>query len=259
MDLLREIDRYFQGITFSESELLIRRQQYILQGFNRLANLMTELRSQLEENQQNQQRGGGACQKPFKVRRKNQSTQSTLSQGRQGQRPSTQPAQKNTRTPSPHQLQKQLNEALERALTPNPATETPGGLTPDERARLSAQQEQIRLRLQELLRQNPSEAGKLQSLIEEMQKAEKDLLIGAITRERLMRQQYILTRLLEYERSQQERELDPSRESRTAQQFFQRTTGTYPSPEINAFSPRPMPALWLYQPNYQRLIEAFLK
>ncbi|MEN3040816.1 MAG: DUF4175 family protein [Bacteroidia bacterium] len=259
LDLLREIDRYFQGITFSESELLIRRQQYILQGFNRLANLMTELLSQLEENQQNQQRGGGACQKPFKVRRKNQSTQSTLSQGRQGQRPSTQPAQKNTRTPSPHQLQKQLNEALERALTPNPATETPGGLTPDERARLSAQQEQIRLRLQELLRQNPSEAGKLQSLIEEMQKAEKDLLIGAITRERLMRQQYILTRLLEYERSQQERELDPSRESRTAQQFFQRTTGTYPSPEINAFSPRPMPALWLYQPNYQRLIEAFLK
>ncbi|MCS6895456.1 MAG: hypothetical protein NZZ60_04825 [Bacteroidia bacterium] len=260
LDLLREIERYFQNMTFSESELLIRRQQYILQGLNRLANLMTELLAQLEESQRNQQQqGGGACRKPFKVRRKSPSAQATPSQGRQGQRPTPQPSQKNAQMPSPHQLQQQLNDALEKAMTPNPSAETPGGLTPDERARLSAQQEQIRLRLQELIRQNPGDAGKLQSLIEEMQKAEKDLLIGAITRERLMRQQAILTRLLEYERSQQERELDMTRESRTAQQFFQRTTGSYPTPEINAFSPRPTPALWLYQPTYQRLIEAYFK
>lgn len=261
LDLLREIDRYFQGLSFTESELLIRRQQYILQGLNRLANLMTELLAQLEESQRNrrQQQGGGACQRPFKVRRKSASPQATPSQGRQGQRPSPQPSQKNAPNPSLQQLQRQLNEALDKALAPNPSAENPGGLTPEERSRLSAQQELIRLRLQELLRQNPGEAGQLQSLIEEMQKAEKDLLIGAITRERLMRQQAILTRLLEYERSQQERELDQTRESRTAQQFFQRTTGSYPTPDIRSIPVRPASALWLYQPTYQKLIELFFQ
>ncbi|MCS7152681.1 MAG: hypothetical protein NZ989_01915 [Bacteroidia bacterium] len=259
LDLLREIDRYFQGITFTESELLIRRQQYILQGFNRLANLLTELLAQLEERQRERQQGGGACQRPFKVRRKSTSSQSSSSQGKQGQRPSPQPAQKNSPGLSPQQLQRRLNEALERALSPNPAAESPGGLTPEERARLSAQQELIRLRLQELMRQNPGDAGSLQSLIEEMQKAEKDILIGNITRERLMRQQAILTRLLEYERSQHERELDPSRESRTAQQFFQRTTGSYPTPNLKMAPSSPTPALWLYRPLYQRLIEEFFR
>lgn len=260
LDLLREIDRYFQGVSFGESEALIRRQQYILQGLNRLANLLTELLAQLEENQrQNRQGGGGACQRPFKVRRKSLSPQANPSQSKQGQRPAPQPAQKNAPTPSLQQLQRQLNEALERALTPNPAAETPGGLTPEERARLSAQQELIRLRLQDLIRQNPGEAGQLQSLVEEMQKAEKDLLIGTLTRERLMRQQAILTRLLEYERSQQERELDPSRESRTAQQFFQRITGSYPMPEVTPFPGQPHPALWLYHPRFQQLIEEYFR
>ncbi|MCX8111708.1 MAG: hypothetical protein N3E49_00700 [Bacteroidia bacterium] len=259
LDLLREIDRYFQGLSFSEAELLIRRQQYILQGFNRLANLMTELLAQLEEHQRDRRQGGGACQRPFKVRRKNGPPSPNPSQGRQGQRLSSQPSQKSDPRPSPQRLQKQLNEALEKALSPNPSSESPGGLSPEERARLSAQQELIRLRLQELLRQNPSEAGQLQSLIEEMQKAEKDLLIGAITRERLMRQQAILTRLLEYERSQQEREMDQSRESRTAQQFFQRTTGSYPVPVLEQAPARPTPPLWLYQPAYQRLINEFFK
>lgn len=260
LDLLREIDRYFGGINFADAELLIRRQQYVLQGLNRLANLMTELLAQLEENQQNrQQRGGGACQRPFRVRRKSPSPQGSPSQGRQGQRPAPQPSQRSAPAPSLQQLQKQLNDALQQAISPNPSAESPGGLSPEERARLSAQQELIRLRLQEMLRQNPGEAGQLQSLIEEMQKAEKDLLIGNITRERLMRQQAILTRLLEYERSQQERELDQSRESRTAQQFFQRTTGTYPVPDIRSAPAHPMPALWLYQPFYQSLIEAYFR
>jgi hypothetical protein len=130
-------------------------------------------------------------------------------------------------------------------------------LSPQERARLSAQQELIRLRLQEWLRQNPSDQGQLQDLIQQMQEAEKDLLTQRITRERLLRQQAILTRLLEYEKSQRERELSPERESRTAQQFFQRTVGTYP-----VYRPQPatLPAkapLWFFEPPYQTLIQSF--
>lgn len=263
LDLLRDMERYFRGLSFQEAEPLLRRQQYILQGLNRLANLMTELLAQLEESQRNRQQraGGGACQRPFRVRRKGQAGQPSNSpQKAQGQSPRPQPGpKKEGQAPSLQQLQQQLNEALERALQPNPASENPGGLSPSERARLSAQQELIRLQLQERLRQSPGDAGQLQQLIEEMQKAEKEILGGALTRERLLRQQQILTRLLDYERSQRERELDPTRESRTAQQFFQRTTGIYPTPAITPAPAQSTPTLWLYQLPYQRLIETYFQ
>ncbi len=265
MDLLRDMDEHFRWLSFQEPSRLMLRQQYILQGLNRLANLMSELLASLEERQQNRQQGGGACQRPFKVRRKGSQGQSQ--QGNTSNDTSRQPGarpspQKNTSGTSPvpslRQLQQSLNEALEKLAQPNPAAESPGGeLSPQERARLSAQQELIRLRLQEWLRQNPGDRGQLQDLIQQMQEAEKDLLTQRITRERLMRQQAILTRLLDYEKSQRERELSPERESRTAQQFFQRTIGTYP-----VYRPQPVsiPAkapLWFFKPPYQKLIQSY--
>jgi len=264
LDLLRDMDEHFRGLSFQDFTRLGLRQQYILQGLNRLANLMTELLASLEERQQNRQQGGGACKRSFKIRRKGGQSQSGQNQqSRAGERSAPRPSsRKNTSGTSPipqlKQLQQSLNEALEKLSQPNPAAESPGGeLSPQERARLSAQQELIRLRLQEWLRQNPSDQGQLQDLIQQMQEAEKDLLTQRITRERLLRQQAILTRLLEYEKSQRERELSPERESRTAQQFFQRTVGTYP-----VYSPQPatLPAkapLWFFEPPYQTLIQSF--
>ncbi len=262
LDLLRDMDRYFQGLSLQDPGALVRRQQYILQGLNRLANLLTELLAQLEQNQRDRQQAGGACQRSFRVRRKGAQGKPSSSAGNQpssqsGQRPSARP--KGGHQPSLEQLQRQLNEALERALSPNPGAEHPGGLSPEERARLSAQQELIRLQLQERLRHNPGDAAQLQGLLEEMQKAEKELLGGQLTRERLLRQQQILTRLLDYERSQRERELSPERESRTAQQFFQRTVGVYPRPQISPSSATSVPPVWLYRPLYQQLIENYLR
>ncbi len=266
LDLLRDMDEHFRGLSFQDPVRLGMRQQYILQGLNRLANLMTELLASLEERQQNRQQGGGACKRSFKVRRKGGQTQSGQSQKPQaGERPSPRPgSQKNNPGTSPlpqvRQLQQSLNEALEKLSQPNPAAESPGGeLSPQERARLSAQQELIRLRLQEWLRQNPGDQGQLQDLIQQMQEAEKDFLTQRITRERLMRQQAILTRLLEYEKSQRERELSPERESRTAQQFFQRTVGVYP-----VYRPEPalLPArapVWFFEEPYQKLIQSYMQ
>jgi len=266
LDLLRDMDEHFRGLSFQDPVRLGIRQQYILQGLNRLANLMTELLASLEERQQNRQQGGGACKRSFKIRRKGGQTQSGQSQKPQaGERPTARPgSQKNKPGTSPlpqvRQLQQSLNEMLEKLSQPNPAAESPGGeLSPQERARLSAQQELIRLRLQEWLRQNPGDYGQLQSLIQQMQEAERDLLTQRITRERLMRQQAILTRLLEYEKSQRERELSPERESRTAQQFFQRTVGVYP-----VYRPEPslLPArapVWLFEKPYQTLIQSYMQ
>lgn len=262
MELLREIERYFQAMSFQHTEALLRRQQYILQGMNRLANLFTELLAQLESQKQ-KSCNGGACSNSFRVRRKSSSSSSRSTPSSSEQpRPSTTPPSRSRlgTQPSLLQLQQQLNELLERAIQPNPAAETPSpSLSPEERARLSTQQEIIRLRLQERLKQDPGAASQLQGLIEEMQKAEKDILIGNLTQERMLRQQAILTRLLEYEKSQHERELEPQRESRTAKQFFQRITGTYPTPSLPQQSPISMPAPWLYHPSYQHLIRKYLQ
>lgn len=260
LDVLRDLETHFQGLSYFQTEPLLLRQQYILQGLNRLANLMTELLSSLEQRQQNAS-SSGACQKPFRIRKKG--LKGASRQGSKpensGQQPMRGTSRRNTPSPVPNlrQMQQELNEALERLAQPNPSSETPGGLSPSERARLSAQQELIRLRLQEWLKQNPGDHGELQSLIQQMQEAEKALLSGAITRERMLRQQQILTRLLDYEKSQRERELSPERESRTAQQFFQRTVGSYPLPTWPAPSAPSHLPLWFYQPYYQNLIQIY--
>ncbi len=57
LDLLRDMDEHFRGLSFQDPVRLGMRQQYILQGLNRLANLMTELLASLEERQQNRQQG----------------------------------------------------------------------------------------------------------------------------------------------------------------------------------------------------------
>ncbi len=258
LDILRDLETHFQGLSYLQADPLLVRQQYILQGLNRLANLMSELLSSLEQQSPS---SGGACQKPFRIRRKG--SKGATTQGSKpensGQQPTRGSGRRNSPSPVPNlrQMQQELNESLERLAQPNPGAETPGGLSPSDRARLSAQQELIRLRLQEWLRQNPGDQGQLQDLIQQMQEAEKTLLSGAITRERMLRQQQILTRLLDYEKSQRERELSPERESRTAQQFFQRTVGTYPRPtRVQAPVPYHQP-LWFYQPYYQNLIQIY--
>ncbi len=84
-------------------------------------------------------------------------------------------------------------------------------------AQLAAQQAAIRKEMQRAaqeLNKDGSGAGQpLQKLAEEMEKTEKDIVNKNITQETLKRQQDIMVRLLEAEKSERERELDQKRES----------------------------------------------
>jgi hypothetical protein len=84
-------------------------------------------------------------------------------------------------------------------------------------AQLAAQQAAIRKEMQRAaqeLNKDGSGAGQpLQKLAEEMEKNEKDIVNKNITQETLKRQEDIMVRLLEAEKSERERELDQKRES----------------------------------------------
>ena len=73
----------------------------------------------------------------------------------------------------------------------------------------------IRLRLQELRDEigKSGNKGNIDKIIEEMEKNETDILNNNITEETILRQQEILTRLLEAEESQRERDEEKERES----------------------------------------------
>lgn len=84
----------------------------------------------------------------------------------------------------------------------------------EELAKLASEQEQIRRALQSEMNGNNDggENGKKNGLIEKMEETEADLVNKQLTQETIQRQQDILTRLLEDENAEREREQDEERE-----------------------------------------------
>jgi hypothetical protein len=128
-------------------------------------------------------------------------------------------------------LQKQLEEmrkALEKGKKPGekPGDQNPGsqgmpGMS-QQLAQMAAQQAAIRKEMQKLaqeLNKDGSGAGNpLNKLAEQMEQNERDIVNKNITPETLRRQQDIMTRLLEHEKAERERELDQQRTSNEGQQ-----------------------------------------
>jgi hypothetical protein len=87
-------------------------------------------------------------------------------------------------------------------------------------AKMAAQQEMLRQQLQELLnklkQQGKNPGGDIASLMEQ---TEKDIVNNKITEQTLMRQQEILTRLLESEKAIREQEEDQKRESKEPKNY----------------------------------------
>ena len=80
---------------------------------------------------------------------------------------------------------------------------------------LAQQQQQIRERLQELRDEigENGEKGNIDRILEKMEESETDILNNNITNETLLRQEEILTKLLEAEESQRERGEEEKRKS----------------------------------------------
>jgi hypothetical protein len=74
----------------------------------------------------------------------------------------------------------------------------------------------------ELNKEGLGNDGELKKMIEEMEQTETDLVNKMLTRETLLRQQEILTRMLRSEKAEQEREKEEKRESEEAKSVYLR-------------------------------------
>jgi hypothetical protein len=123
----------------------------------------------------------------------------------------------NARVPSMSELQQQLSNKIEQLKKSGKS----GRQLSEELAKMAAEQEMIRQMLSELEEEIGSNGSgdKLKDIKEKMEQSELDLVNKQLTEQLIQRQKDILTRLLEAENAQRERELDEEREGERAKEI----------------------------------------
>jgi hypothetical protein len=245
----REISSIHMNMGKAVSELAERmqsnaqmRMQYSMTSINNLALLLNENLEQMQKQAKEAKEGkpgSGSCKKPGK-----------------GKKPSSKPGDGKPSMANMKQMQQQLNKQLEelkKALEQqgnkpggqkpgNKPGEKPGGQKPggqngmgqqgqqgtmpglqgqgmsEQLAKMAAQQEALRRQMQQMMDKIKKEGGSNPggNVAELMEQTEKDIVNRQITQETMKRQQDIITKLLESEKAEREREQDEKRKSNEA-------------------------------------------
>ncbi len=216
-------------------------QQFVMTSVNNLALMLSEAMEQMQQQMANQMPGDGMCNKPG------------------GNNPKS--------AGGISKMQKKLNEQLKEMQQGQ--QQTPGGQNPGmsnkDFAKAAKQQAQIRDALrkldQEMNKDGKNSLGNLQEALEQMEQTEEDLVNKRITQEMVKRQQDILTRLLEAENAERQREKDKKRESQSAQDISRELP-----PEIQEYLKKRKSEVELYRtvapelrPYYKKLVESYFK
>jgi len=181
------------------------RQHLVMTSINNLALMLSETLDQMMQSMMQQKSGKGVCKSNCKKPG--------------GGNPSG-------KIKSIRQLQDQLNKQIEQMKN----GQSKGGKLSqgnkqmsEQLARMAAQQEAIRNQLQEyadqLQKEGTGNARELNQMMKDMERTETDLVNKVISQETMMRQKEILTRLLNSEKAEMEREKEERRESREAQNY----------------------------------------
>jgi len=168
-----------------------RDQQYSMTSINNLALMLNEVLEQLEKSQQNGKSGGKG---------KKKQSLSQLSK-----------------------MQEQLNKNMQKAKEEmqkqgqQPPSKQGNGSMSETFAKMAREQQLIRQSMQELNKLENKDGkrslGDLEKIIKEMEQSETDLVNKRIKQETLIRQQEILSKLLEAEKAENERDEEEKRES----------------------------------------------
>jgi hypothetical protein len=180
------------------------KQQYIMTSVNNLALMLAE---SMKEMQSNMPMGGSG-------KSKSQCNNPKAGQGKSGKMNSLRQLQ--------DQLNKQLGEMKSNMdKSGNKQGQQGNRQMSEQLARMAAQQEAIRKQLQEIGEEMQNQGTGMdkgiKQMMQQMEQTETDIVNKRITRETLLRQQDIVTRLLESEKAEQQRELDQQRESKEGQ------------------------------------------
>lgn len=196
-------------------------EQYIMTSVNNLALMLSEALQQMQQQMQSQKPASSACKKP--------------GQGKPGK---GKPGQGKPSASSMRKMQEELNKQMQKmkeGMKPGegkkPGQGQPGqGGMSEQFAKMAAQQEALRQMMQDMQNENKGKDGSTGTMgesIKKMEDTEKDLVNKRITEETMKRQQDILTRLLESERAEREREQEEKRESNTATEQIYRNPAQF--------------------------------
>lgn len=217
-DINHNMDESIEQMAERKTGNATNRQQLVMTSLNNLALILDDALQQMQQQMANQMPGTGQCQKPG-----GSSSAPSAADMRQMQQ----------------QLSKQiedLKKAMEEGQNPGDGKgqqegDTPGqgegqGNTPGmskKLSRLAAQQEALRRQMQQKaneLNQDGSGAGnELKEIAKQMEENEEDLVNGELDLETLKRQQEIMTKLLESEKAERQREFDEKREAEQAKNY----------------------------------------
>ena len=171
-----------------------RNQQFAMTSINNLALMLNEALEQLQQSQQNSKPGGKGKKKQSLSQLSKM--QETLNKNMQKAR---------------DEMQKQGQQG------PGQQANRSGTMS-EKLAKMAREQQMIRQAMQEINRLENKDGkaglGNLDKLVKEMEQTETDLVNKRIKQETLSRQQEILSKLLEADKAEQEREEDQKRESR---------------------------------------------
>ena len=199
--------------------------QYAMTAFNNLALVMAEsldqMQNQMRQNQQKKQNSN--CK----------------NQGMKKSGNCSNPGKGKPSAKSMKQMQQELNkqmESLKKQLDKQGKGSKPNGRKKigdkssmqmsEEFARMAAQQEMIRRMMQEYGQEmkqgdagNAKLAREIDQMMKQMEQTENDLVNKVITQQTINRQQQIMTRMLEHEKAEMQREKEERRESREGKEM----------------------------------------
>ncbi|MCB0835445.1 MAG: hypothetical protein KDD99_02200 [Bacteroidetes bacterium] len=165
-------------------------QSTAMTSINNLANMLSDVMKQVQEQMMNAMPGQGMCKKPGDQQKANMKGLS--------------------------EQQQKLNEQLQQMMNSKQ-------MGKDQLSEMAAKQEAIRKQLEEAKNKMEKEGGKalgdLDKIMQDMKESETEMINKQLTHETLMRQQQILSRLLQADQSVRERELDDKRESKAAREL----------------------------------------
>lgn len=188
------------------------KQQYAMTALNDLANMFDEIMQQMQNQMMQNKQGNGQCSKP-------------------GQKPGSKPSAADMK-----KLQENLNKKIEEMKKAMEKGNKPNGQKPGQQglgnssgmsqslAKMAAEQaairEQLRQMSESLEKEGNTPGSTLRELENLMEKTEEDIVFQNITQSTIERQQEIMTKLLESEKAEREREIDQKRQSQSVQNTF---------------------------------------
>ena len=187
-------------------------QQFIMTSANNLTLLLLEMLQQMQQQQadQQQQKQGGACKN------------CNNPQNAKGSKPGTGNKQKQMGEMRDKQegLKRQMKDMLENMKNGQGQGQKMNKQSSEQLAKMLMQQEMLKQMLQEMQNGTSSDQAKQLKEIERlMDENLKDLINGNVTPTTINRQDQILTRLLQAENSEREREIDNKRKSTEAKNY----------------------------------------